>query len=185
MSGELINQCKQDMNKRIATLDKDLSRVRTGRASVSILDGIKVDYYGNPTPLNQVASLATPDARSIVISPFEKKSIQEIEKAIQKSGLGLQPNNDGNVVRIPIPALTEERRKEIAKSIKKIGEEAKVTIRKIRQDYNNDVKKIEKDKEVSEDDAKKLQKSIQTETDSFIKIIDEKVSKKENEVMTL
>ncbi len=185
MSEEIIKDCRQEMDKRTQALDKDLSRVRTGRASVSLLDGVKVDYYGAPTPLNQVASVATPDARSIVISPFEKKTIQDIEKAIQKADLGLQPNNDGNVVRVPIPALTEERRKEIAKSIKKLGEEAKVGIRKIRQDYNNKIKKFEKDKEFSEDDSKKLQKSIQTETDNFTKVIDEKVAKKEKEVLTI
>jgi ribosome recycling factor len=182
---EEIKKCNTDMDKRIKALDNELSKVRTGRASVSIFDGIKVDYYGNPTPLNQVAALAVPDARSIVITPFEKNSLGEIERSIHMADLGYQPNNDGNVIRIPIPPLTEDRRKEIAKSIKKIGEDAKVNIRKVRQDANNRIKKKVKAKEYTEDDSKDLQKEIQTVTDSFGKVIDERVTKKEKEILSM
>ena len=173
------------MEKRVDSLDKELLKVRTGRASVAVFDGVRVDYYGSPTPLNQVASLATPDPRQIVITPFEKSLICEIERAIQMANLGLQPTNDGNVIRIPIPPLTEERRKEIAKGIKKTGEEAKVGIRKVRQDANSSLKKLEKDKEISEDESKAFQKDVQDVTNQFIKTIDEKVAKKEEEVLKL
>jgi len=182
---EVLNSCESAMKKKLELFDKDLSRVRTGRASVTILDGVRVNYYGNPTPLNQVASLSTPDARTIVISPFEKKLISDIERAIQVADIGVQPTNDGNVVRLPIPPLNEERRREIAKSIKKLGEEAKIQIRKARQDSNTKVKKLEKSKEVAEDEGKRLTKDIQVMTDKYIKIVDDKVAKKEQEVLTL
>ncbi|NRA43880.1 MAG: ribosome recycling factor [Oligoflexales bacterium] len=182
---ELVKDCQKAMDKRLEGLDRELSRVRTGRASVNLLDGVRINYYGNPTPLNQVATLSTPDARTIVISPFEKKLISDIERAIQVADLGIQPVNDGNVVRLAVPPLNEERRKEIAKSIKKLGEEAKVGIRKVRQDFNTKIKKSEKAKEIAEDDSKKLQKDIQSETDAFIKKIDERMSKKEQEILTL
>ena len=184
MFEEIIENCEKAMGKRIETLEKDLGRVRTGRASVTLLDGTKINYYGNPT-LNQVASLSTPDARTIIISPFEKKLIGDIERAIQVADLGVQPVNDGNVVRLSIPPLNEERRKEIAKSIRKLGEEAKVAVRKTRQDSNTRVKKLEKAKELAEDDSKKLQKDIQGKTDHYIKVVDEKITKKESEIMTL
>lgn len=182
---EIIVKCKELMVRRIDLFDKDLKKVRTGRASVSLLDGVKVSYYGSPTAMNQVASLSTPDARTIVIAPFEKSLISEIERSIQMANLGVQPTNDGNVIRMSIPPLNEERRKEIAKSIKKLGEEVKVSLRKIRQDSNAKVKKLEKDKEVAEDESKKLQKDIQMETDAFIKKVDERVSKKESEILSL
>lgn len=185
MSQEVIQKCETAMTKRVESLEKELLKVRTGRASVAVFDGVKVDYYGNPTPINQVASMATPDPRSIVITPFEKSLIGDIERAIQMANLGLQPTNDGNVIRIPIPPLTEERRKEIAKGIKKSGEDAKVGIRKCRQDANNSFKKLEKDKEISTDESKDLQKDVQDKTDKFIKLIDEKVAKKEEEVLKL
>lgn len=182
---EVTADCKKEMEKRVGGLDKELSRVRSGRASISLLDGVRVDYYGTPTPLNQVAALATPDARTIVITPFEKKILSDIERAIHKADIGIQPNNDGNVVRIPIPALTEDRRKEIAKSVKKFGEEAKVAIRKFRQDANARVKKMEKAKELTEDESNKIQKDIQTETDKFVAVIDDRIAKKEKEIMTI
>lgn len=185
MTTEYVEKCDSDMEKRIQNLDRDLAKIRTGRASVGILDGIRVDYYGSPTPLNQVASLSTPDARTIVITPFEKKVISDIERAIQIADIGIQPNNDGNVVRIPIPPLTEQRRKDIAKNIRKIGEDAKIAVRKVRQDANSSVKKAEKDKEITEDDSKAFQKEVQVKTDQFVKVIDEKVAKKEKEVLTL
>ncbi len=181
----MIASCDEQMKKKIEFFDKELSKVRTGRASISIVDGIRINYYGTPTPLNQVASVSTPDARTIVISPFEKKSLSEIEKAIQVADIGIQPNNDGNVIRLPIPPLNEERRKEIAKTVHKVGEEAKVSIRKIRQDLNAKIKKSEKDKEFAEDESLRLQKEVQVFTDNFIKLIDSKVEKKSKEILTL
>jgi ribosome recycling factor len=181
----IVENCSSMMKKSLEALDKDLLRVRTGRASLSMVDGIRVNYYGNPTPLNQVASLSTPDARTILIAPFEKKILHDIEKAIQTSDIGIQPNNDGHVIRLPIPPLNEERRKEIAKSVNKLGEESKVGLRMIRQDFNQKVKKQEKDKVIGEDQSKDLQKEIQNLIDSFSKVIDEKVEKKKKEVMTL
>lgn len=179
----LVTECKDSMEKRLKGFENELTRVRTGRASISLLDGIKVDYYGAPTPLNQVSSLSTPDARSIIVTPFEKSLIQEIEKSIMKADLGLQPTNDGVVVRIPIPALTEERRKDIVKNLKKMAEEAKVSIRHIRRDINDSVKKAEKAKEITEDDSKRLQGDIQKQTDHFVKLIDDRLASKEKEVM--
>lgn len=180
---KLVETCKDQMDKRVKAFEGELARVRTGRASITLLDGIKVDYYGSPTPLNQVGTLSTPDARTIVIAPFEKKVIQEIEKAIQKADLGVQPTSDGNVVRVPIPALTEERRKDIVKNLKKMGEECKVSLRNIRRDANDSVKKSLKDKKIGEDDAKKLETDVQKITDQYIKVVDEKLLKKEQEVM--
>lgn len=180
-----VDNCKQNMDKRLKGLEADLAKVRTGRASIALLDGIKIDYYGSPTLLNQVATLSTPDARTITVAPFEKKLIQDIEKAIQKADLGIQPTNDGNVVRIPIPALTEERRKDIVKSLKKITEEAKVAMRNIRRDANDAVKKQLKDKQISEDDCKRLEGEIQKFTDQYIKFIDERLAKKEQEVLKI
>lgn len=181
----VVDTCKQNMEKRIKSFDNDLLKVRTGRASITMLDGVKVDYYGSPTPLNQVATLSTPDARTITVAPFEKKLIQDIEKAIMIADLGVTPNNDGNVVRIPIPQLTEERRKDIVKNLKKVAEEAKVGIRNVRRESNDEVKKQVKDKKIGEDDAKKLEEQIQKHTDNYIKLIDEKVAKKEQEVMKI
>lgn len=182
---DVVEKCKKDMDKRIESLDHQLSKVRTGKASAGLLDGLKVDYYGAPTALNQVASIATPDARTIVITPFEKKILSDIERAIHMADLGIQPTNDGNIIRIPIPPLNEERRKEIAKSIKKMGEDTKVAIRLVRQDLNAKVKKSEKAKELTEDLSKELLKGVQDETDKFIKVIDDKVAKKEKEILTL
>ena len=179
------NNCKQNMEKRLKSFEGELKQVRTGRASVAVLDNVRVDYYGNPTPLNQVATMATPDARTITIAPFEKKLIAEIEKAIRIADIGVQPTNDGNIVRLPFPALTEERRKDIVKNLKKIAEDAKVGIRNVRRDANEDVKKQEKDKKITEDERKKLEDVVQKHTDSFIKMIDEKLAAKEKEVMTI
>jgi ribosome recycling factor len=182
---EHVKNCKDAMDKRLKALENELKQVRTGRASVAVLEHVRVDYYGTPTPLSQVATLATPDARTITIAPFEKKLIQEIEKAIHKADIGVQPTSDGNVVRLPFPALTEDRRKDIVKNIKKIGEDAKVSMRNIRRDSNEEVKKLEKDKKISEDDRKKLENEIQKHTDSYVKLIDERLASKEKEVMTI
>ncbi|MBP9707601.1 MAG: ribosome recycling factor [Oligoflexales bacterium] len=182
---DLAKDSKQMMTKRVESFEKDLLKLRTGRANISVLDGVKVNYYGNPTPISQVGSLSTPDAKTILISPYEKALIQEIEKSIMKADLGLQPTNDGNVVRIPIPPLTEERRKEIVKTLKKFAEEAKVGIRQVRRDANDKVKKQEKDKILTEDDSKKIQADIQKNTDALIKQIDDRVIVKEKEIMTI
>ena len=177
--------CKDKMEKRLQAYEKELTRVRTGRASVSMLEGIKVNYYGALTPLTQVATVSTPDAKTIVISPFEKSIIAEIEKSILKADLGYNPMSDGNLIRIPIPPLNEERRKEIAKSLRKNSEEAKISIRHIRRDIIEVIKKSEKDKILTEDDGKKLQLDIQKFTDSFIKAIDDKTATKEKDIMTI
>lgn len=182
---ELVNTCKQNMEKRVKAFETDLTKVRTGRASITLLDGIKVDYYGSLTPLNQVATLTTPDARTITIAPFEKKLIQEIEKSIMKADIGITPTSDGNVVRIPIPALTEERRKDIVKNLKKMSEDAKVAIRNIRRDANDAVKKQAKDKAITEDEVKRLEADVQKHTDAFIKAIDDRLAKKEQEVLKI
>ncbi len=181
----LIKNCESDMDKAIKALEGNLAKVRTGRASINMLDGVKVDYYGNMTLLNQVATLSTPDAKTILISPYEKQMIQGIEKSIMASNMGLQPMNDGNVVRIPIPPLTEERRKDLAKQIKKMSEDTKVSIRQVRQDFNNKIKNLEKNKEVSQDESKKMQGDTQKITDKFIAMADEKASKKEKEVLSI
>jgi len=181
----VVKDCKTAMEKRLKQFETDLTKVRTGRASISILDNVKVDYYGAPTPLNQVATLSTPDARMIVVAPFEKKLIQDIEKAIMKSDIGIQPTNDGNVVRLPIPPLTEERRKDLVKQVKKVSEDVKVAVRGFRRDSNEASKKLEKDKVIGQDDLKRLEAEIQKITDQFIKMVDDKVAAKEKEIMTV
>ena len=181
----LLKDCEAQMAKRIEMLDRELMKTRTGRASVSIVDGVRVNYYGTPTPLNQVASVSTPDARTVLVNPFEKKMISEIEKAIQIADIGIQPNNDGNVIRLPVPPLNEERRKSIAKEIKKYGEESKIAIRKVRQDANTKIKKMEKAKELNEDESKDLQNDVQKHTDKYIKVITDKVAAKEKEILSL
>ncbi|WP_369751678.1 ribosome recycling factor [Bacteriovorax sp. Seq25_V] len=173
------------MSKSIESLKNQLSKVRTGRASANVLDGVMVDYYGSPTPVKQVGQISTPEARLLQIQPFDKTLIPEIEKSIINANLGLNPSNDGNLIRIQFPALTEERRKEQVKEIKKLGEDAKIAIRNIRRDGNDQVKKSEKNKEISEDDSKKFQAEIQTITDSFIKDVDKVIETKEKEVLTV
>jgi ribosome recycling factor len=171
------------MQKVIESLKKELSRIRTGRATPSLLDGITVDYYGSSLPINQVANISVPDARMIVIQPWEKAMVIPVEKAIQTSDLGLNPQNDGNMIRLPIPPLSEERRKDIFKHCKKSGEESKVAIRNVRRDANEKLKKEEKDKDITLDDEKKGMEEIQKTTDKFIKIIDDLLVQKEKEVM--
>jgi len=171
------------MEGAIDALKKDFGSVRTGRASLSLLDGIMVDYYGTLTPLQQLASLSVPESRQIAIQPWEQRIIPEIEKAIMKSDLGLTPSNDGKFIRINIPPLTEERRKQLVKVVRKRAEEAKVAIRNIRRDTNEELKKLEKEKHLSEDDAKKSHDEIQKLTDSYITKVDEVLKHKENEIM--
>ncbi len=176
---------KGRMQKSIEALKGELNRVRTGRASIALLDGIKVDYYGTPTPLNQVATLAVPESRLITIQPWDTSILGDIEKAILKSELGLVPTNDGKVIRISIPQLTEERRKELVKLVKRLGENAKIAIRNIRRDANDFVKKKEKEKEISQDEMKKNQEEIQKLTDDFIAEIDKMIESKEKEIMEI
>lgn len=185
MYDDILAKAKTGMDKSIEALKKDFSKVRTGRASVSLLDDIQVDYYGTPTPLNQIGTLNVPEPRLITIQPWEKQLIPEIEKAILKSDLGLNPNSDGTLVRIAIPALTEERRKEMAKMVKRMGEEAKIAIRNARRDANEAIKKLEKDKEISEDDLKRGEKDVQELTDKYVKKTDDVVAVKEKELMEI
>ena len=177
------NETNQRMQKAVESLKKDLSRIRTGRASPALLDGLSVDYYGSPMPINQIANISVPDARMIVVQPWEKNMLAPIEKAIQTSDLGLNPQNDGNLIRLPIPPLSEERRKDLFKNCKKIGEESKVAIRNIRRDSNDKLKKSEKDKEITQDESKKGLDEIQKLTDKFIKTVDDLLINKEKEIM--
>ena len=171
------------MQSAIDALKKEFAGIRTGRASMALLDGIVIDYYGTPTPVQQLASLTIPESRQIAIQPWEQKLIPEIEKAIMKSDLGLTPMNDGKTIRINIPILTEERRKQLVKLVKKRSEESKIAVRNIRRDSNEGLKKLEKDEHISEDEVKKEHDEIQKITDSFIKRIDELAEHKEKEIM--
>lgn len=182
---EFNKKAADKMNGAIESLKKDFASTRTGRASISLLDGILVDYYGTSTPISQVASLGIPDPRQITIQPWEQKLIPEIEKAILKSDLGLTPGNDGKTIRINIPPLTEERRKQLVKVVKKRAEEARVSIRNIRRDINEEIKKAEKDKHLSEDDVKRFQEEIQKVTDSYISKVEDVLQHKEKEIMEI
>ena len=182
---DLKSKTKAGMDKAIDSLRRDLSRVRTGRASLAILDDVRVDYYGTPTPLNQVGSLAVPEPRLITIQTWEKKLIPEIERAIQKADLGINPTNDGIVIRLAFPALTEERRKEMVKQVRKMGEEGKIAVRNARRDANEALKKLLKDKAVSEDDEKRGEKEIQELTDDYVARIDKVIADKEKELMEI
>lgn len=185
----MIEEIKQDMNgqmdKTIDSLKSQLTRIRTGRASASALDGVMVDYYGVPTPLAQVGQVSTPEARLLQIQPFDKTMIAAIERAILGANIGVTPSNDGNLIRVPFPALTEDKRKEQVKEIKRLGEDAKIAIRNCRRDQNELVKQAEKDKDISEDDLKKFQNEIQTVTDGFVKNVDKIIGSKEDELMTI
>ncbi|NJD55411.1 MAG: ribosome recycling factor [Nitrospirae bacterium] len=183
MIQDLRKKSHERMQASVDALKKKFGTVRTGRASLSLLDGLAVDYYGTPTPVQQVASLSIPDSRQILIQPWEQKIIPEIEKAIMKSDLGLTPMNDGKLIRINIPVLTEERRKQLVKVVKKEAEDAKVAVRNIRRDINEELKKLEKEKHVSEDEIQKEHDEIQKITDSFIKKVDELLEHKEKEIM--
>jgi ribosome recycling factor len=177
------DETKDKMDKTIAALENDLTRVRTGRASLTLLDGIRVDYYGTLTPLNQVASLSIPESRLITIQPWDTSVIKKIEKEILKSDLGLTPSSDGKLIRIAIPPLTEERRKELVKVINKICEDHKIALRNIRRDANEAFKGMKKDAQISEDDAYKAQGEIQKITDDYIRQIDDIYKEKEQEIL--
>ncbi len=181
----VLKDAKTRMDKTVAALEKEFSHLRTGRASVALLDGIKVDYYGTPTPIDQIASVSTPDSRTITIQPWDRGAFALVEKAIMKSDLGLTPINDGKVIRIGLPPLTEDRRKDLVKVAKKYTEEAKVAVRNIRRDANDALKKKQKDKAISEDDLRKGEAEIQTTTDSYVAKLDQSLAKKEKEIMEI
>lgn len=182
---EVLAEGRESMQKAVDALKRDLGRVRTGRASLTLLDGIKVDYYGVPTPLNQVASLSVPESRMIVIQPWDNNMLGEIDKAINKSDLGVNPTNDGKQIRLVMPRPTEERRRELVKVVKKMGESSKVGVRSSRRDCIDMLKTMEKDKEITEDENKKGQDEVQKLTDEFVAKIDEIVALKEQEVMEI
>ena len=185
MLKETYKDTEDRMKKAVDAINRELTSVRTGKASPKMLDGIKVEYYGTLTPLNQVASISSPDPKMLVIQPWEQTVVPEILKAVQKADLGLNPMAEGNIVRLPIPPLTEERRQDMVKLVKKLGEDAKIAIRNIRRDANDKLKKAEKDSEITEDDLKVGQKQVQDYTDSYIKKIDDMVKAKEQEVMEI
>lgn len=182
MIEKITENAEIKMEKSVNLLAQELSKLRTGRASPAILEGIKVEYYGSTLPLNQVATISIPEPRLIVIQPWDKTALGEIEKAIYKSAIGLTPNNDGSVIRLSIPPLTTERREELVKLTQKMGEEARVAIRNIRRDANNEIKKGEKEKKISEDESFKAQEHVQKITDEFIEKVDEVLDKKEKEI---
>jgi ribosome recycling factor len=182
---EVKKNADQKMQKSIETLKADLAKVRTGRAHTGILDHVMVDYYGNPTSLSQVANVTLVDARTIGVQPWEKKMVAVIEKAIREADLGLNPSTQGDLIRVPTPPLTEERRKEMVKLVKVEGEDAKIAIRNIRRDANEGLKKLLKDKACSEDDERRAQDEVQKLTDKFVLEIDKLVNEKEKEVLTV
>ncbi len=179
-----IKECNSKMEKSIKSLENELGTIRAGRANPHVLDRITVDYYGTPTPLQQVANISVPEARMIQIQPWEPSLVKEICKAIQISDLGINPNNDGKVIRLVFPELTEERRKELVKDVKKKGENGKIAIRNIRRDANDNLKKLAKE-DVSEDEIKELEDEIQKSTDKFVKKIDELIELKSKEILTV
>lgn len=185
MTADIISTTEAGMTKALEAFKRDLQKIRTGRATTSMLDGVKVDYYGTPTPVNQVASVTVVDARLITVKPWEKNMIAAIDKAIRASELGLNPVADSELVRLPIPALTQERRKDLVKQIKKMTEDARVAVRAARRDANDAIKDAEKDKAITEDERKAAEKKIQDITDKFIATVDETATAKESEIMEL
>jgi ribosome recycling factor len=181
----LFEELKENMEKAIQALDKSFGKVRTGRASLALLDGVRVEYYGTSTPLNQLASLSVPESRLIVISPWDSSVLGAIEKAIQKSDLGLMPTNDGKLIRLSIPALTEERRRELVKIVRKMAEEGKVKQRNARREANEQLKTLKKDNEISEDEHYNLQDDVQKMTDLYIEKIDVLLASKERDIMEI
>ena len=183
MAGATKQKVIERMEAAIEHLKKDMAGLRTGRASTALLDGIRIDYYGTPTPLKQIANVSVPESRLITVQPWEPGMMKEIEKAIQASGLGLNPSNDGKLIRIPIPSLTEERRKELIKVCKKHGEDTKVAVRNIRRDGNEELKHLQKDSKISEDELRRSEAEIQKLTDQYVQKVDQVLVKKEEEIM--
>ena len=181
---ETIKKNLEERSKKtISVLKEDLNTVRAGRANPALLDKVSVQYYGSPTPLKNLSNISTPDPRTLLITPFDPKSISEIEKAINMANIGINPSNDGKCIRLVIPPVTEDRRKELTKTVKKMGEESKVAIRNLRRDANDHLKKMEKNHEITEDESKKAQDDVQKATDKVIKEIDEIVAAKEKEIL--
>lgn len=185
MTADLKKATQDKMDKSLKALGEELKKIRTGRAQVTMLDSVKVNYYGNMSPLSQVASISTPDPKSFLIAPWEASILKEIEQAIVKSDIGLAPINDGKVIRLKVPDLTEERRKDLAKQVKRVAEEARVAVRMARRDANDALKKALKDKAISEDENKKAETDIQKMTDDFVKKIDQTADEKEKSILTL
>ncbi len=183
MTDEVFSKAEDSMSKTVDVLKRDFSYIRAGRAAPSILDKIMVDYYGTATPLNQLATISAPEPRLLMVQPWDKTIMGDVEKAILKSDLGLTPNNDGNVIRLPIPQLTEERRKELVKMIKNKAEEGRVAVRNVRREANDQLKKMEKNSDITQDDLKRMQEEVQKLTDKYIESIDKVVENKENEIM--
>jgi len=181
----VIKQAEDKMQKSLTALEEEFNTLRTGRASSALFDRIRVEYYGNPTPLNQVATISVPEARLVVIQPWDKSVIGEIEKAIQKSELSVNPSNDGKVIRISIPPLTEERRKEFVKMAKNMAEQSRVSIRNIRRDANDELKKSEKDGDISEDDLKRAEDEVQKLTDKYVEEVNTILEAKESEILEI
>ncbi|MBF0287828.1 MAG: ribosome recycling factor [SAR324 cluster bacterium] len=182
---EVLEILERKMDSAIESLQREFTTVRTGRATPAILESVKVDYYGTPTPVSQVGSISTPEPQLLVISPWDKNMIKDIERELQRANLGLSLSQDGNIIRAVIPPLTEERRKELVKSVKKMGEEAKVAIRNVRREANENVKKLEKDKQISQDEEQSTLEITQKRTDSHIEKITDIVNNKEKELMTV
>ena len=183
MSVKTIKQSEDRMEKSVESFRKELASVRAGRANPAILDRVQVEYYGMLTPLNQLATIAVPEARLLTIQPFDKSSLSDVERAIQMADLGLSPSNDGNIIRIAVPALTEERRKELVKVVGRYTEDAKVSVRNIRRDANDELKKLEKDGELTEDELRRTQDNVQKLTDKMIELLEQVAKEKEAEIM--
>lgn len=185
MPKQIINQCEEKMLKTIEALKKDFATIRTGKANPSVLNGVTVEYYGSPMPINQIASVSAPEPQMIVIKPYDKSIIKAIEKAVLTADLGFNPQNDGDIVRIPVPSLTEQVRKELVKKSKKIAEDNKVAVRNIRRDAMDQLKKLEKDSLISEDELKRYSDSVQKLTDKYIETVDKVASEKEKDIMAI
>lgn len=185
MIKEIMKSAEEKMKKTTSVLISDLSTMKAGRANPTMLDRVTVDYYGSPCPLSQVANVSAPEPRMLVITPWEKSLLKEIEKAILKSDLGINPSNDGTIIRLLVPELTEETRKNLVKNVKKAGEDAKVAIRSIRRDANEKIKSLKKDGNISEDEVKKAEDSVQKTTDQYVKEIDALIVAKEKEIMSI
>ncbi|MCM3315846.1 ribosome recycling factor [Rummeliibacillus stabekisii] len=185
MSKEVLAKAEERMDKAIQAFSRALATIRAGRANASLLDHVNVEYYGAATPINQLAGVSVPEARLLVIQPYDKSVLGEIEKALLKSDIGITPTNDGNVIRLSIPALTEERRKDLVKLVKKEGEDAKVAIRNVRRDANDDCKKLEKNGEITEDDLRGYSEDIQKLTDANIEKVDQIAKEKESEILSV
>lgn len=182
---DIINDTKSKMQKSVDNLSRELANISAGRANSNLLNGVTVDYYGAPTPVQQLASISVPEARLLVIAPYDKSSVGNIEKAINAANLGVNPSSDGEVIRISVPALTEERRKDLVKEVKKIGEDAKVAVRNVRRDANDELKKQQKNADITEDDLKSQTADVQKLTDDSIKEIDKLLEEKEQDIMSV